>query len=536
MDAAARRGPASDAETGRPCPYCRFPLKQGVEVVQCAHCGASHHADCWDDNIGCAVVACEGGPKAAAAAAPPSGQPVPPPVQRGARLTVDPADFGAPPPTGQPLPPPPPAVPGTQRAGELVASLTAGLGAPAVVFAVVAGVIGALLTLGAALIVAVATPDDSALGIAWLGNQAGTGTETFRVATAFLQAGFDYDVASPMPLLFVGFPLLGCATGAYTQRHRIQGMRPLQQLFWGAATGIPFALLMLLVSTGVGDVGADGAAVFWLGLLWGALGGLLGARRGLRRDPQHAGSPSVLPPGIARWAAGIGAALRPLLVLILILGAVGSAAWIVQDLREAPGAVHFAELEGTTPPKDEAVIDDVLYAVEHGVRFAELGAGAQFVVAYPASGPPVPVDRLDKLYEDQIDDNGEGASELHFRIFGFGSAMEPYVFVPMLIVLIGAVVFFALFAGFSTARAVGARDANQGAIAGAGVGVVWAAAMVAAEALARIFFDYFGRADGDNVFLMFLLVGGTFGALGGYIAVRQAQPAPVPAPVPEAIQ
>ncbi len=53
---------AGPAETGRPCPYCRFPLKEGIQIVVCGVCGAPHHADCWNDNRGCAVIACAGGP------------------------------------------------------------------------------------------------------------------------------------------------------------------------------------------------------------------------------------------------------------------------------------------------------------------------------------------------------------------------------------------------------------------------------------------------------------------------------------------
>jgi hypothetical protein len=64
------RGPATADETGRSCPYCRFPLKEGVEAVRCGTCAAPHHADCWDENGGCAVVACAGGPRRSEPAEP----------------------------------------------------------------------------------------------------------------------------------------------------------------------------------------------------------------------------------------------------------------------------------------------------------------------------------------------------------------------------------------------------------------------------------------------------------------------------------
>lgn len=55
-------------------------------MVVCSACRAAHHADCWDDNHGCAVVGCAAGPSASrangAAPAPVASQPpvYPPPA------------------------------------------------------------------------------------------------------------------------------------------------------------------------------------------------------------------------------------------------------------------------------------------------------------------------------------------------------------------------------------------------------------------------------------------------------------------------
>jgi hypothetical protein len=87
------RGTAGPEHTGRTCPYCRFPLKEGAAIVACGACGAAHHGDCWDDNRGCAVVACAGGPPA------PGGVPAP-----GAAQHAGPAPAMA----GHGTPPPPP--------------------------------------------------------------------------------------------------------------------------------------------------------------------------------------------------------------------------------------------------------------------------------------------------------------------------------------------------------------------------------------------------------------------------------------------
>lgn len=51
-------GRASDELAGRACPYCRFPLKEAAEIVECRSCHAVHHSDCWSENSGCAINGC----------------------------------------------------------------------------------------------------------------------------------------------------------------------------------------------------------------------------------------------------------------------------------------------------------------------------------------------------------------------------------------------------------------------------------------------------------------------------------------------
>lgn len=124
---------------GRSCPYCRFPLKEGGQVVECSSCHAVHHEDCYHENGGCAVAGCAGGPTAqhsattqampvaAYTAAPVAGPPprpsyIPPtPMGPGAprvprASTRQPPPFvGTPPPV---MPPPPPPPNGSPSAGQ----------------------------------------------------------------------------------------------------------------------------------------------------------------------------------------------------------------------------------------------------------------------------------------------------------------------------------------------------------------------------------------------------------------------------------
>jgi len=82
-----KKSSATADMAGRSCPYCRFPLKEGGEVEPCPSCKAVHHADCWQENGGCAVNGCgaTAGQAAATTALPPTPQAVPAAGAQGAQ-------------------------------------------------------------------------------------------------------------------------------------------------------------------------------------------------------------------------------------------------------------------------------------------------------------------------------------------------------------------------------------------------------------------------------------------------------------------
>jgi ribosomal protein L7/L12 len=47
-----------DVSEGRPCPYCKFSLKD--PTVVCSVCAAEHHEGCWKANFGCTTENCRG--------------------------------------------------------------------------------------------------------------------------------------------------------------------------------------------------------------------------------------------------------------------------------------------------------------------------------------------------------------------------------------------------------------------------------------------------------------------------------------------
>jgi hypothetical protein len=77
--------PATGEEIGKTCPYCRFPVKPGEQVLVCPACKVIHHADCYAENQGCTTYGCRG---SATAAPPQSAAPTPTVLPPGGRMPI----------------------------------------------------------------------------------------------------------------------------------------------------------------------------------------------------------------------------------------------------------------------------------------------------------------------------------------------------------------------------------------------------------------------------------------------------------------
>jgi hypothetical protein len=158
-----------------------------------------------------------------------------------------------------------------------------------------------------------------------------------------------------------------------------------------------------------------------------------------------------------------------------------------------------------------AGIENILLAPDIGIETAGLAMVAQF----RDSVLPVDDDKRDELAESIGDGKG--------RIFDYSAALPPYVFLPELLVLLGAVVACGLYAGFATARRAAPRTQLVAASWGMSTGVVWAFALALLRTLD------FGRITmGDSVFANALLIGAVTGAIGGVLAFRPARTATSP--------
>jgi hypothetical protein len=404
------------------------------------------------------------------------------------------------------------------QAGELSELLVGHLAVPGVVAAGLAALAAAGAVLVAGLIIALATPDASIIGL--VGRDGGFVSEAFRQAVSTLLAPvIDTGPLSSAsgrvaPMIFVAIPIGAVALATRWQLHRTEGPRPAVRIAWAAVVGLPFGLLMLAFavlggSSDVANISPSAGSAFGLGLLWGIVGGALGAATALPLEGAPEGG--RVPPLVSRVLTASTATLRPLGALLIACSALGLVGWIVQvgaDVDEVRGGRSTAT----------ALVEESLFVGDHGVHLAALASGARFTAdANGALGLPFPVDQA-------ADVPGRDGG---LRVFSYTDAMPAYVFLPALVLLFGLLILAALYAGFAAARAVGAATPILGAAWGAVAGPAWAIAMSILISLAGGLFH--GDADGGSVFGLFLLLGALLGAGGGVLAVTDArEPADFP--------
>lgn len=382
-------------------------------------------------------------------------------------------------------------------AGDFASQLATQAQAPGVIVAATtaAAAAGAMLVL--ALLLGLVYPDDSFLGA--YGEDGGLVTESLSGAVSFLQVSFQSDVpglSRIAPLLFVAIPIALCAAGVAAQGERTRGLPPRTRLAWGAATGVPFALLMMIFAIAGGKADPSVGGSFLLGLVFGALGGAAGAWIAVRNDsPQLAGT--ILPSQAVPVFGVLKAALKPFAVALLLASLIGTSVFVVQAFRDKPGARLNVSLA-------TALSQNVAYSADFGVRYLALGTGSTFDTG--ANLPVIPT--------DDVTDLGSPPK----RIFDYGDHVAAPLFIPLLIVLIGLPLILALYSGYSIARARRAAHPGMAAAWGALTGPIWALAMTLLNAMSQKFFP--GPAVGDSVFTTMLLGGAVIGALGGLLAAQ----------------
>jgi len=459
---------------------------------------------------------------------PPSAAAHQPPVQApppGGGSPPSPPVGGSspsPPPQQPPASPPPP---GAQRvekvapgAGELAGELAQRLQTPGVIAAAIVGGVALLSCVVVGLIAAVASPDRTIIG--FLHSEDGIFTEALRltVATtlatvkAFGEGGTDNQL---LPLVFGAAPFVGAAMGARVAAPSLTGMTSREAVAWSVGGAVVFAIGMLilaLVANGQkNELGIELefsiASVLLMSLLLAGTGATFGALRAAKTVAPD--RPKVeLPPAVTGRLRTVATPLVGLAALLAVATLVGFIHYEVQAIR--------GQEEATAQVRTElgATIENILFAPDIGVDTAGLAVLGQF----DESVLPVDDDQQSDLAEN-LDDRGKG------RIFDYSGALPIYIFLPELLILLGAVLVAALYAGFATARRAAPPTQPLAAAWGAVTGIVWALALVILRTLA-----YGPSTIGDSVFANALLIGTVAGAIGGFLAYRPAGTGAGPTP------
>jgi hypothetical protein len=390
------------------------------------------------------------------------------------------------------------------EAGELARQLSRQLSAPGVLTATLAAAGGLAASLVLGLICALALPDMSYIGR--FGSGSGLATETLRLAAGSTLARVHH-LGVIVPLLFVVAPVGGTAIGAYLQAARTAAMPARQRMLWGAAAGVPLAILMVIVAVVAGgdleglDVSFSIGSVIFYSLLWGAAGGVAGTWYAIHKTAPDT-EQEMLPARAQRPVRTLGGVLRPLLALLVVLSVLSTMVWEVQTIKGEQSA-KLGRSTGT------ALVENALFAADWGLAATGAGMFSSFT-----SAPFPPSDSGVVKFQEHFSDDSASA-----RIFAYRDAVPVYVFIVGLIVLVLLPIAFALYTGFATARRIGAHTPAIAAAAGAGAGATWAVVLVILNAFVGSEF-----LVGGSLFGMSLLVAGVSGAVGGVLSLAPASP------------
>lgn len=412
------------------------------------------------------------------------------------------------------------------------------LRSPGVLTATFAAAVGAGVQFAFGMLVAiVCTPTSSiigaSLGYAEDGERASVVTRGCRQMLATLLIPFNvgsYGSIRPVPALFVLVPLAAVAVVMARQARRLRELPVRERFLWGALTGIPFALLMMIPLLGSGYIAPSLGWTVVASLVWGAIAGLAGTWWAIRRDAPET-LHGLLPPSARAVAASVRAVLGPLAILLAVTTVIGTGVWVVQTTRGVRGLREDRPTVGAT-------VEHALYAVGHGIHYAELGSLTAF--ALPQSGQPgelaIPVTKVVKLAgvakpADLFTDDGDPIDGT-YRLFDYRRPLPIWAFLLLVVPLLAIPALMAVYGGFGLARLRDAPTPAQGVAWGALIGPAWALTMVVLSTLFAsnpwLGGELFGAPKGDSVLVTFLLGGAALGALGGLLATSGAR-AGVPA-------
>ena len=384
-------------------------------------------------------------------------------------------------------------------AREFAGALAGELSTPGAALALTAGAFAAATALVVGFVAAVLSPDQSFIG--GLGSGQGVFSEGMNLAVGTTLAhaksvgAVSFSGGAMLPLIFILAPIGGAAAGAWIQAPKTAGLSPTARLAWGAGAAAPLTVVMLILALAAGKgVGIEGdrffdgysiGSVILMSIVCGAVGGIAGTWLVIRRDaPESLGG--LLPPAVSFVGRVVRPAVVSLLGVIVVAGLIGLATWETQVIRG-----EYEDARSTLT----ALVESALYAPNYGLSGANLGMFGQS--RFSASMGIAP--------------NADGPIPL-IRIFDYSDFYASWLFIPLVIIMVGVPILLALYSGFATARAVEASNLASAAGFGAITGVVWCLVLIVVCAIADV------GAVGGTLFGLSLLVGCTAGALGGLLA------------------
>lgn len=356
--------------------------------------------------------------------------------------------------------------------------------------ALAGGALALTLLLAAGLVVSLLAPDASFLG------QSGAGASVLdgwlRATVALTGARFDGRTLAPLAL--VALPVAAAGAGGWLARRR-GGAKA------GPLLALPFAagLLALALAARGGYTDPFAAAfdlpaaeradaalpsVIALALVWGALGGALGAGR-------------------LRVGAAARAVLMPLALTLALLGGLGALYWEVSTLRGDALARVAPRSEAT------ALVENALLGGEHAVDLIGLGARLRFARL------PLPVSRAGVA---ALSARGSRA-ELSISLSDYHRLIPSWAYGLLILVSTALPLAGAAMSGARLVEAVRPGSDRAAVAVGALTGPVWALAVLA---LAELSF-YRAALDPFELALRVLAIGAAVGAAAGAFAYRDTR-------------
>lgn len=426
-------------------------------------------------------------------------------------------------------------------ASELADQLLTRLNTPGVVSAGIVGLVAFAASLAAGILIGLATPSGSFLRQLMGGDDLGSFARVL-VSTVGVAGGHTAEHVIA-PVLFFAVPIAAGFFGARSVASRLTGLTDRARILWSMGGAVVFAVLMMivaLVANGQGDAVDIGIGSVLLGSVVTSLlgivpGALLGARAASPERPVQ-----VVPERALTWLRLIVPALKALAAVYAVALLVTVIVWGVQSVRNQPTAIavngtSFVASDNTAASSSDdsddsddafngslvfrprsvagALVENLVFSPSYAVSVT-----ATTLLAQDETGGPVLPGSLERQVAaatSEKDLTSKGG------IFALNHYFPVYVFLPIVILLLGTMVLAGLYAGFATARRAGATTPGLGAAFGALTGPVWALAMVFLRELSG-----WASVDGGSMFLWTLVLGAALGALGGFLAPGALAPQP----------